>query len=456
MTLATKTDLARTLGHIADNTGYILSAGQVTEDRLQFIYAADGHTCIYAMGNNSPILPLELETSREVHVKYQTNTGKSWEDNCIDFLYHWATKWVHFFDLDQIKAQMQDPATAGALSTMFAVNRYLRSHPEMSDAEIKKIFIGSRWQWAKMDNGDWMQKTLYPYSTTSGRPEIVIDNLSWFSYRSVSSLKTFSTFLEVQNYNRTELVEPDEEEEDAQDTLLGHSDRATTSLPFKQGKEAHRTFLGVELELEGHSRSEFKSLNTIKEHAIFKRDGSLNNGVEICSAPATLGVHKEEFKKFFDALTENGSNLEAQSSCGMHVHIDRKKLSTLHVANLCLFLNNPDNETPIVKIAGRYSNSYCERINHKYNDFTINTGGSSRYRRVNLTNSATVELRLFASTTNYKDFCARLEFTQASVDYTRPGETNIPCKAIPMWSNFKDYVLSHKKFYPNLIAVMGQ
>lgn len=455
MTLATNLELITALNAVSVNTGWISSVGSQREDRINFEFTADGETCLYRSSSGLSTPMIDLSASSDTRRKYYDNTGATWEDNIVDFMVHWIDGFRKLSSLEQIKARMENPATAGAFATTVAVNRYIAGRT-MTEEEIKMMFVGSRWQWHKVSSGDWVQKTLYPMNDSTGRVQVVFDNLTVFTNRFINSLRHFQYVLEQQNDAR-QMEEDENEIEDAQDTLLGHSDRATTTLPFKQGKEAHRTFLGVELELEGHSRDEFKSLNTIKDHAIFKRDGSLNNGVEICSAPATLLVHEAEFKKFFDAMEANGSNLEAQGSCGMHVHIDRKKLSTLHIANLCLFLNNPDNETPIVKIAGRSSNSYCERTNHRYNDFTISTGSSgSRYRRVNLTNSATVELRLFASTTNYKDFCARLEFTQASVDYTRPGETNIPCNAIPMWSNFKEYVLSHKKFYPNLIAVMGK
>jgi hypothetical protein len=236
-------------------------------------------------------------------------------------------------------------------------------------------------------------------------------------------------------------------------SLASHSTRATDSLPFRKEttKALHSTYLGVELELEGYGEDSNPHLELIKNHAIFKRDGSLSNGVEICTAPSTLGIHKEAFKPFFDSLTET-SRLAATTSCGMHVHVDKRTMSTLHIANLHIFMNTDTNEEAIVNIAGRPQNQFCRVAQASYYDFTEGRSlrDRNRYARINHQNQNTIEFRLFASTTSFEDFCKRLEFTQAVVDYTLPMSAGIPVSEIPKWDNFKSFVETRRKQYPTL------
>jgi hypothetical protein len=383
--------------------------------------------------------------------KYFILTGKGKEELTTDLSWHWLDNFQSLTLFSALRERIKDPALCGSMATTLAVNKYIVSH-NSSKKEIKELFAGSKWRWSKSACGDYIQTTLYADYSMSCIYFRAEQNDTGFSGLPLSTIRNIIPYITRQAHMyHTQVVSA---REDQETTLQWHATRATDTFCFKKGKTGlYNTFLGVELEFENHTREAFKTLNLLKEHAIFKRDGSLKNGVEICTAPATLDVHKEEFKSFFDGFVYNNCKLAALSSCGMHVHIDKSKLSGLHVANLCLLLNHVDNNLYITAIAGREQNSYCKVKQHTYLDFTSFYRGD-RYNRVNLTQEKTVELRLFASTTNYIDFCKRLEFTQAVVDYTRPGETNITCKNIPVWSNFKEYVLKHTKFYPTLAKTM--
>lgn len=378
--------------------------------------------------------------------KYTRITGKTQNDTMVDFLFHWRNKFMDLQTPKKIQERIADPATCGAIATVIAVNR-LAVKEQYTDKEVKTLLKGSHWRWVRLQNGDWVPKTLYGEVTYTGTTNFVESNETVFDLvdgkRTLATIRNLVDFLE----DMVETCLPPEPTEE----LRNYDAKATDIFPFKYGKnKKYTTALGIELELENHSQIEFKSLNTLKTHAIFKRDGSVRTGVEICTAPATLDIHLEAFKTFFDALIRNNSDLVAKENCGLHVHIDRKKLSTLHIANLCLLLNNKTNEKEITQIAGRRANNYCERTEHSYLDFTTHNNQSNRYRRVNLTNQGTVEIRMFAATTDYEKFKIRLEFTQAVVDYTRPGETNLSVKLIPIWENFKIYVKQKANFYPEL------
>ncbi|MCR4284417.1 MAG: amidoligase family protein, partial [archaeon] len=275
-----------------------------------------------------------------------------------------------------------------------------------------------------------------------------------FSTNAISSLVSFSYWLQ------NEIQREQHRYQNTPRKLLNHSAKATDTFKFKFEPKTKLTktplFLGIELELEGHSDKEYITLDTLKDHAIFKTDGSLTQGVEICTAPATIDIHKKEFCHFFNKLKENKSKLKSSPNCGLHIHIDKKTISQLHLANLYLLINNKKNETELIKIAGREANRFCEKHETTYEYFTnYSDRDSVKYRQVNLSPENTIELRLFASTTNFLEFSKRLEFAQALVDYTRPGELPIPTHQIPLWKNFTTYVTKQAKFYPELAKVFG-
>lgn len=405
------------------------------------------HTAVYGVSHfkNIPLLVRRghLETTPN-QVQHEWRT---------DLCYHWVDNFRELSSFDQLRNRIANMLTCGAPATVIAVNRYLETWPEKK----VELFKGSPVIWRKLAEG-YVPTVLYKTElrsstridnsyrrTTTDEAQTLFfkHNRNLFQGSLSSAIDLGADIIERANLLGEEVLE-----------LQSYSTRATATLPFKREKtDKHKTFLGVELELEGFTPNEFKSLKHLNKHAIFKRDGSLSEGVEICTAPASLDRHVAAFKPFFDSLAGNRSQLEAKESCGLHVHIDRSKLSKLHIANLHMFLNNEANESHIVSIAGREGNSYCNPVKQTYSAFTSHPDGN-RYRRLNHVPEATVELRMFASTTSFEDFCTRLEFTQAVVDYTKPGYLNLNVKQIQEWTHFASYVQTSRKSYPTLSKVL--
>lgn len=202
-------------------------------------------------------------------------------------------------------------------------------------------------------------------------------------------------------------------------SILGYSTRVDEYFTIPTQQPKGKPLLGVELELEGIDGEKLRLIHgVLKNHCIFKRDGSLSNGVEIVSKPAIIDEHRKEFEAFF--LSPH--NLEANNSCGLHVHMDRKSLSFLRLGKIMEFINREDNANFITKVAGREQNSYCRRDISKDLYFPKdNQNGGDRYSALNLQPQATVEFRLFNSTTNFHEFMSRLEFVQALWEFVQPG-----------------------------------
>lgn len=231
--------------------------------------------------------------------------------------------------------------------------------------------------------------------------------------------------------------------------------RAEDTLPFKDEGEKAPVHLGIELEYEncvGKARQVYESL---PNHVILKRDGSIRNGFEIVTCPGTLASHKKAFKGFYDKV----DGLQSLSNCGMHVHIDKKKLSHMQVGKMLYFLNNKANLPFIVKVAGRSPNNFC----NVDDNIAITSGfsrdsfgeahrrGNSKYSILNTGPTATVEVRIFAAPKDEKELFSRLEFVQALVDFTKAAVAGVRELT---WDKFKSFVLSTPSVYPTLKGVL--
>ena len=94
--------------------------------------------------------------------------------------------------------------------------------------------------------------------------------------------------------------------------IYGHSFRVETCLsPIGNRKLKNTPYLGVELELEFHSQLDAqgkvdltdKTLDLLgADFAMCKSDGSLRDGVEIVTAPATFPVQVQRWTRFFKEI----------------------------------------------------------------------------------------------------------------------------------------------------------
>ena len=185
---------------------------------------------------------------------------------------------------------------------------------------------------------------------------------------------------------------------------------------------------------------------------IAKEDGSIL-GFELVTAPATFPIHKEEFKKFpFDEQVVSDRD-------GMHIHIDKKALSTLQQGKMFEFVYNEDNRNFLHKIAGRVGNNYCSTTSSKKTILQglVESGGSLAYSvegshqtAFNISNKDTLELRIFQSPKTLEEFMARLEFTKALIDWTSPGQVSLRPSEFKELNSFLNYVTDCRKVYPNL------
>ena len=238
---------------------------------------------------------------------------------------------------------------------------------------------------------------------------------------------------------------------DASFKIHNYSTRVEGMLKFKATRVRPNTvYLGCELEYETNNRNRAQLAvgKLMHGHALMKSDGSIRNGFEIVTCPATLDIHLDIFKKFYDNLPPD---LKIEKNVGMHVHVSRKPLSQLTLGKMTEFLNRPENKLFIGFIAGRIDNSYARMDSGRSITYPWrNRSGSDRYNALNLNNQNTVEVRLFATPMNYKEFASRLQFVQALVDYCMPAQSSESLKKQTHYESFMSWLSNRKRMFPEL------
>ena len=244
----------------------------------------------------------------------------------------------------------------------------------------------------------------------------------------------------------------EEDEEDDSSCLIGSyhsSKRQLSKIPSSFDQRSTKVYLGLELEMEidrgeldskashlidhiGYYRNESDS----HKYCLLESDGSLDHGFEMVTAWSGLDVHQKQLKYFDQRFS--GMRSHNTKTCGLHVHICKADMTTLHASKIILFINDSNNLELIRAIARRDSSSYCKILNKKEDkswlkDSVRNNSkkrdqlralNSDRYEAVNFRNDHTVEFRLFKGSLVYTTIMACLEFTYASWFFCRESSVN--------------------------------
>lgn len=219
------------------------------------------------------------------------------------------------------------------------------------------------------------------------------------------------------------------------------------------GQPADKLWLGVELEVEckndrGWYRGELADAvaYAMRDFAVLKSDGSLDNGFEIVTAPATIEIHRTEWtKRFYGKPFIKGLRSWDAGTCGLHVHISRKPLSQLTQAKIVGFCNIEENRVWMEKLAGRTSHyaefKDVEQLGKQWRY------QSSRYKVVNLENPDTLEFRIFKGSLRPERLWRALEFVHSLVKFCE--QTSLEKLQA---SQYLEWLGKHKKLYPSLAA----
>lgn len=255
-----------------------------------------------------------------------------------------------------------------------------------------------------------------------------------------------SCFEEYYYHERTgQYVHQDDEnysinDDDEESGIIGEYHSSSENLgkiPSLFDKRKSQIFLGMELEIEvneDYSRYDKAEIildnigiyrddkNNVYTYCLAEDDGSLNHGFELVTGYTGLDVHEKQLAYFKKPI--RGLRSHDTSTCGLHIHIDKRNMTLNHATKMILFMNDSGNQKLIKTIARRTSNRFAKIANKKAdyqwlksakrsND-PLRTLNDDRYESLNFQNEKTIEFRLFKGTLKFESIMACLEFTYAT------------------------------------------
>lgn len=209
-------------------------------------------------------------------------------------------------------------------------------------------------------------------------------------------------------------------------------------------------FFGVELETEVSDDREAMALliqERVGEFCVMKNDGSLQNGIEIVSCPASFEAHKTLWDKlFFPPL--RGLTSWRSGRCGIHIHMTKKAIKEKQFGRMLVLVNATRNAKLITTIAGRGAGGECGYARRHDKGIEDAKRRWEKYEALNNYNGITYELRIFRGTLTYKSFHKNIEFAHALTAFCADDElTQADCEKP---DKFLAWLGEHTGAYPNL------
>lgn len=224
-------------------------------------------------------------------------------------------------------------------------------------------------------------------------------------------------------------------------------------------------YLGIELEVETKGDREDKAEQVIawldkeglEKLVYLKEDSSLENGFEIVFHPITLqAIHKKfPMRKFLLYLHKIGLTSYEEGTCGLHVHLSKKKMTGTSQYRGKLFFYKC--QSYLKKLSARqdgrgdwsdsYIFNYCKFDSAMPSSLRQEFG---KYSAFNVSASPfTVELRLFRGTLKYDRFQASLQFADAFGEWIQSSRETACLKdndGNVIWREFLEYCKKQSKW----------
>lgn len=271
--------------------------------------------------------------------------------------------------------------------------------------------------------------------------------------------------------------------------IHNYSYKPEPEIGYKNDRESreHLTF-GVELECEprndgGNVRMDaFELSDRIDEipggRTYCKSDGSLSNGVEIVSHPGTLAHHMYvmHWRQIQRTCEKAGFRSHDAANSGLHVHVGRAQLGStnaerddvtrkvqvlfaLYTAELtrfsrrrrsCLEQWAPIDRLGVTPDDIRHVSSGAQLASWAHARVpAYRSNHNDRYTAVNVTNSATVEIRIFRGTLKRDTLIAAIQLVSNVFEYAMAHDwADIPAST---WADVAAYK-PHKELVNYMIA----
>ena len=214
-----------------------------------------------------------------------------------------------------------------------------------------------------------------------------------------------------------------------------------TALPFvSSGKKDY--YIGIELEMEKED-STLKERNDIIVSVLnnndnnnfsnlldWKKDGSLEKGVEMVTAPISIDIFQEKIIPVIEKLKAAGFTSEQGGRCGNHIHISKNVFSEEAQSRLVLIYAKFEKQIKILSRRGT-NNSYCKDVLENVASLEVENSmqvadrqkNKSKCTAINFSNKNTIEFRVFRGTMNTNILIANIQLVQLLADWSRKNLT---------------------------------
>ena len=193
-----------------------------------------------------------------------------------------------------------------------------------------------------------------------------------------------------------------------------------------------RFWMGVELETEGNPRELGEAIASVTDiDKIYQTEDCTVDGPEITSHPATLEYHREGmgWARILEVLRSDGSRPYAGT--GLHIHVGCKtRRPDVDCERMKRFIHA--NTAKVMEITGR---GY--------------QGGMYDEGAIRPAYACTIELRIFKSTRDDREFWYRMEFCHALVSYCMDYSGT-------EWELFEAYVAENQGVYGALLGKLEE
>ena len=215
--------------------------------------------------------------------------------------------------------------------------------------------------------------------------------------------------------------------------------KKTELPPVSSGKKDY--YIGIELEMEKedstlNERGEIivKILNESNDNFItlveWKKDSSLECGVEMVTAPISLDIFKDRIIPIVEKLHENGFTSEKGGRCGNHIHISKNVFSEEEQSRLVLIYAKFEKQIKVLSRRGT-NNRYCRDVLENFGSLEVENSlkiasdqkNKSKCTAINFSNTNTIEFRVFRGTMNTNKLIANIQLVQLLADWSRKNLT---------------------------------
>jgi hypothetical protein len=217
---------------------------------------------------------------------------------------------------------------------------------------------------------------------------------------------------------------------------------------------------GLEIESENMERVELAdTLCNMPPYMFAKYDSSIDSGAEFVTHPLSwkyIHANIREFSDFLSVIIAQGWRSYNTGTCGIHIHIPKRCVSSLTLLKLMrLFYHHPNFIMAVSQRSranleswGSVWNQSGESENMVYKAKNKH-GNNRRCTAINLQNDHTIEFRIFRGTLHLNSILKNIEFIKCCLDYCVQSSLPDINKG-----RFVIFARNNRRTFPNLAAFL--